>query len=202
MAYIKLHRHMLDWEWFSCAKTLSVFLYVLLKANNREGNWKGTKIQRGQLITSAGCISLATGLTIQNVRTCLERLVMTKEIEKISTNKFSLITVTQYDFYQCKDIYVTNKQQTTNIQLTTNKKDKKDKNKDNKIRDKPSLLEVKEFFNEKGYCQMVAAKAFDYYDAAGWIDSRNNPVNNWKQKMISVWMKPENLVNKPSVFVM
>ena len=56
----------------------------------------------------------------------------------------------------------------------------------------PSKGEVIKYFQEKGYSKQAGGKAFDYYHEAGWKDARGNKVNNWKQKMISVWFKPEN----------
>lgn len=58
----------------------------------------------------------------------------------------------------------------------------------------PSLQEVIQFFNEKGYTESLARRFFDSYsvtNAAGesWIDSHGNKVRNWKQKAIMVWMK-------------
>jgi len=56
----------------------------------------------------------------------------------------------------------------------------------------PSKEEVIDYFIEKGYRSDVGAKAFDYYDAGDWKDSRGKAVKCWKQKMIGVWFKPEN----------
>lgn len=56
----------------------------------------------------------------------------------------------------------------------------------------PSLQEVKDYFKEKGYSQTVAVTAFEYYSSNDWRDRNNRPVKSWKQKMISVWFKPEN----------
>ncbi len=56
----------------------------------------------------------------------------------------------------------------------------------------PEIIEVINFFSEKGYSEALAKKAFEYYDSATWVDSKGNQVLNWKQKMISVWLKPEN----------
>lgn len=58
----------------------------------------------------------------------------------------------------------------------------------------PSLEEVKKYFKEKGYKESVAIRAFDSYNENNWHDSHNNPVLNWKQKMINVWFKEENLI--------
>lgn len=60
----------------------------------------------------------------------------------------------------------------------------------------PTLDEVKEYFKEKGYSEEAAKRAFDYYEAGGWKDSTGKPVKSWKQKMIAVWFKPQNLQEK------
>lgn len=62
----------------------------------------------------------------------------------------------------------------------------------------PSIEDVKDFFREKGYSQDTAVKAFEYYSINQWKDGNGKPVKNWKQKMIAVWFKPENLSKKPS----
>lgn len=56
----------------------------------------------------------------------------------------------------------------------------------------PTLLEVINYFKEKGYSETAAKKAFDYYDSSNWIDGKGSKVKNWKQKMIGVWFKEEN----------
>ena len=56
----------------------------------------------------------------------------------------------------------------------------------------PQLFEVVDYFKENGYTEAAAIKAFNYYDVANWTDSKGNKVKNWKQKMQSVWFKPEN----------
>lgn len=60
----------------------------------------------------------------------------------------------------------------------------------------PTLDEVKEYFKEKGYKESAAIKAFNYYNEGDWIDGQGNVVRNWKQKMMSVWLKDENLIER------
>ena len=60
----------------------------------------------------------------------------------------------------------------------------------------PSMEEVKSFFKEKGYSEDAAKRAFDYYTAMEWKDSSGKPVKVWKGKMIAVWFKPENKIQK------
>lgn len=55
----------------------------------------------------------------------------------------------------------------------------------------PSLDEMRHYFDEKGYTQEAAEKAFNYYTELGWVDSKGNRVKNWKLKCINVWFKPE-----------
>jgi predicted transcriptional regulator len=63
----------------------------------------------------------------------------------------------------------------------------------------PTLEEVKAYFDEKGYKEEIAVKAWEYYEAANWEDGQGKKVKSWKQKMIGVWFKPENLKPKEKV---
>lgn len=129
-SYVKLHRKLLNWGWFNKPEILSVFIYCLIRANYEDGEFQGHTVLRGQFITSPDKIAQATGLTYQCVRTVLTKLISTNEINKQTTNKYTIITICNYDSYQCTEIETNkqtnkqtpNKQQTTNKQLTTSKK--------------------------------------------------------------------------------
>jgi hypothetical protein len=62
--FIKLHRQLLDWEWYSDNNTFRVFIHCLLKANYKDKNWKGIQIKRGQFVTSTSKLSTELGLSI------------------------------------------------------------------------------------------------------------------------------------------
>lgn len=64
---------------------------------------------------------------------------------------------------------------------------------------KPSLEDFKQYCLEKGYLPELAEKAFSYYDSADWKDSNGKQVKSWKQKLISVWFKPEMKIKDNSV---
>ena len=91
---------MLKWEWFTEPNTSHLFMYLLLSANYTTQKWQGNVIQRGQLLTKYSDIKDATGLSVHTIRTCLKRLEKTKEITIESTNKYTIITVCNYDSYQ------------------------------------------------------------------------------------------------------
>ena len=122
--WIKIHRKLLDWGWFTDPNTLSVFLFLLLKANIKDGEFLGHTIRRGECAASLPTISKGTGLTIQNVRTALKHLESTGEVTCTGYPKFSVFTVSNYDRYQLTNtepnIELTGNQQATNIELTGN----------------------------------------------------------------------------------
>lgn len=61
----------------------------------------------------------------------------------------------------------------------------------------PDLMQVIEYFVDNGYIAEVGKKAFNYYNAANWKDSKGKAIINWKQKMVGVWFKDENKIKKP-----
>lgn len=127
--FITLYRKIVDWEWYSDANVFRVFTHLILTANWEPRKWKGVPVKRGQKITSIQHMAEETGLTEQSVRTAIKKLKLTGEITTKATNRYTLVTLTNYDFYQDKENQLTNKttsnltneQQTTNKQLTTTK---------------------------------------------------------------------------------
>ena len=57
--FIVLHRKMLEWEWYSDPKTVTVWLYLLLKANWKPNRWRGIDIERGQTLETIAGIAKA-----------------------------------------------------------------------------------------------------------------------------------------------
>lgn len=124
--YIKIHRQMLEWEWWSDSNTTRLWLYLLLAANYEDKKWQGITIERGQLVTSLEHLSQQTGLSIQQVRTCIARLKTTNEITSKTTNKYSIITICKYVDYQVNEndeqqAEQQTMQQTNNKQITITK---------------------------------------------------------------------------------
>ena len=101
--WIKLHRSLLDWEWFADSNTFHVFVYLILKSCNRNHIWRNIPVSRGSLITSIKKISDETGVTEKSVRTALSRLKEGEQITIKTTNKFSHITICKYSIYQAKE---------------------------------------------------------------------------------------------------
>jgi len=137
--WIKLHRRFSKWEWYQDSAMKNIFIHLLTHANHKPGKWRGHKIGRGQLITGRKKLSQDTGLSEQNIRTCLSKLEKTGEINQQSNQQYTLITLCNYDTYQVdventnqqSNQQLTNNQPTTNQQLTTNKNNKELKNDNN-----------------------------------------------------------------------
>ena len=141
--WIKLHRALMDWEWYDDIITRGIFIHCLLRANHTDTNWRGIELKRGQFVTSLKHLAEENGISVQTLRTHLKRLKSTRELTIKSTNKNSVITVCKYESYQSEkseantqtntqtNKQVTSNQQATNIQLTTDKNDKNNKNVNN-----------------------------------------------------------------------
>lgn len=127
--FITIRRKIVDWEWYSDVNVFRLFIHLILTANWEPKKWKGVLIKRGQKITSIQHMAQETGLTEQSVRTAIKKLKSTGELTSKSTNKYTVVTLTNYDLYQEKKKQVTsettgeltNEEQTTNKQLTTTK---------------------------------------------------------------------------------
>ena len=107
--YIKLHRSILGWEWWGDANTTRVFLWLLLNAQWEDSRYRGVEIPKGSLIAGRKIIAEEFGISERNVRTSLNHLKSTNEITIKSTNKFSVITIVNWEKYQGFDSEVTNK---------------------------------------------------------------------------------------------
>lgn len=144
--WIKLHRKLLDWQWYDDTNIVRVFLHLLLKANFETRDWHDTSIECGQLVTSIKNLAAETHLSAMQIRRALTQLQKTKEITIETTNKYTMITICNYAKYQRFDSseqqtnnnQITNEQQTNNNQTTTTKEIKnikKEKNVGNIIAD-------------------------------------------------------------------
>ena len=180
--FITLHRKLIEWEWYTDTNTKVLFLHLLLTVNWEDKKWRGIEIKRGSIITSISHLSKQTNLSYQNVRTALNNLTLTNEVNRQSTNKYTLLTVVNYEKYQDKKIKLTNKQQSTNKQLTTTKQY-------NNIKSIyiPDFLEFKMYAISKSKNidnEMLKLK-YESWKVNGWKDGNNKPIKNWKSKLLN-----------------
>ena len=142
--WVKLNRKFLEWEWFDELETTKLFLFCLLKANYEDTKWKGEIIKRGSFITSIKKLSDELSLSERTIRTGLSRLLLTKEIRKKATSKYTMITICKYDTYQGEE----ESERQTNDKPTTNQR---------QTNDKPTTTtkEYKEYKKERKNCLQI-----------------------------------------------
>lgn len=98
--FIKLHRSILSWEWYSDEITVRVFLHLLLNANWEDSKFKGYDIPRGSLVTSYASIAKALNISVKNARTAINHLKTTGEVATKAASKFSIITIVNWEKFQ------------------------------------------------------------------------------------------------------
>lgn len=105
-----------EWQWFSKADTLQLFLYLLLHASEEDKYHCGIRLRRGQIITSISHLCEALESTPRKVRTSIERLTLSHDIDKQTTNKNTILTICNYDSYISvfSGVRQANDKQTTN----------------------------------------------------------------------------------------
>ena len=144
--WIKLHRQLLDWEWYDDINTSRLFIHLMLSANHKDNNWRGISIKRGSRLTSLDKLSSETNLSVSKIRTCLKKLISTNEIASKSHSQHTVFTMINYDEYQGDDKPVdkpvADESQTDDKRLATNKNVKNVKN-ENNDKESNSLVEEK-----------------------------------------------------------
>ena len=89
----------LHFDWLNEYQTRHLWIYLLLKANTEPVAFKSTVIDKGELMVTLSSLSTATGLTVSQVRTALEKLTDSNCIEVKTTNKYSIIKIVAYESY-------------------------------------------------------------------------------------------------------
>lgn len=207
--WVTLHRKLLQWEWFDKPEMVQLFIYLLLMAGHTERKYRGVVLQRGELVTSMPAIMKDTKLSEQQTRTCIKRLKSTGEITCKSTNKFTIITICNYDRYQSDffeangqtngqtNIQATDKQRTNNgHNITNNITTKQLNNNSNNSNNNSACVceerdKIFEIFFFKNFLapELEVQRFYDHYEASGWcrasgieIEDRLALARLWKQK--------------------
>ena len=199
--FIVIYRSMKTWEWYQDTNTKVVFLHLLLNANWESGNFKGHVIPRGSLVVGRKKLAKELGLSEQSIRTALDHLKSTNEITIKTTNKFSIVTIVNWEKYQDKDEEITNKtaneQPTINQQLTTieqynnitNKQIKEKSTKKESPQRKiipPQIEWVREYCKSRNN-NVDPDKFFDFYESKGWKVGKER-MKDW-EAAIRTWEK-------------
>lgn len=149
--WIKLHRKILDWEWYDDFNTWKLFIHLLLTVNYEDKRWRGKEIKRGERITSYPKLSEETKLTVRQIRTAMDKLRLTGEVTRLKATFYTHVRVNNYNQYQQDDrssvTTLTEERQKSDRPVTTTKERKEVK----KEKETDFLLPKKRPNPPKGY---------------------------------------------------
>ena len=188
--WIKIHRQILDWEWYSDTNSFRLFMHLILRANHKEKKFKGLILNAGSVVTSRDILAIEIGLSVQQIRTALNKLKSTNEITIKSNSQGTVIQIVNYSKYQVTTSESTNKQPINNHQTTTNNNVNKERN----IFIPPTFEQVSCYCEERKN-NVDASKFFNFYESKGWMVGKNK-MKDWKAS-VRTWEDKTKQVEEP-----
>jgi DNA replication protein DnaD len=133
--YVKLWRKSLDSGIMRNHKLWFFWCWCLMKATHKPikqvVGFNLVELEPGQFVFGLNQASIETGISVQTIRTILKNLKNTENLTLKSTNKYSIVTIINWNTYQ-DDSHQTNNQinnqLTSNQQATNNKQTQKHRN--------------------------------------------------------------------------
>ena len=100
--WVRLYRSFFDSAiWQGPASVVRVALYCLQRANYKPGVlFDGMVVRRGAFVTSRENLARESRVTVQQARGAISTLAKLGFLTSETTNRYTLITVTNYDTYQ------------------------------------------------------------------------------------------------------
>ena len=154
--WIKLYRNVTNWRLYENDFMFKFFVTLLANANVYEKKWNGTTIKRGQILTSISHLSRQFNKTPRQIRTALDNMEG-EEIEITTTNRFTIISIKNYESYQ--DICQ------TECQTECNENDKRNDKRNDKQNDKQRARQNDSLNNS-------------YYDSCEYDETKENAKND------------------------
>lgn len=203
MAYIKVDRKILEWEWYRNLNTCRLFFHFLLKANWKDGRFEGKDVPVGSFVSSISKLSEETGLTQREVRTAIDHLRSTGELTIKSYNKYSVFTVNNYSHYQDidkqSDKQPPNKRH-SNDKLTTTIEEKKEEKEGNTVNIVGQIVEhlnaaagTKYRTRSDSTKRAIHARLAEGYVISDFITVIDKKVTEWKGTEMEKYLRPQTL---------
>lgn len=155
--WIKLHRKLLVSNVFDNEKLLKVFIYCLLKAShdghNQQVGRQVVPLKLGQFVFGRKKAAAELNMKESTVRDYMNILKDDGVIDIKSTNKYSIVTIENWAFYQTSD--------DKNRQQTQHQIDTKSTSDEHQINTNKNVKNVE---NEKNISATAAEKKYGWYD--------------------------------------
>lgn len=206
--WIKLHRKIVDSLVFHNEKCLKIWLWCLCKAGYTKktivvGKQK-VLLKKGEFVMGGFTAEETLNIARTTIYYWLDFLKREGMVDIKKTNKYTVITILNWDEYQELDIKWTSNRH----QMDTNNKDNKDKKEDlvgkpQKSFIKPTSEEVTEYAKSINY-NLNGQTFVDFYDSKGWMIGKNK-MKDWKAA-IRTWKNKDQkfgniqtVANKPDI---
>jgi len=184
--WIRLDRAIQDNFLWQEPEALKLWLYLLMAASLTDKatafNGQMLTIKRGQLVFGLNAASARLNISIRRLRKYLNWFESDDMIDKQITNKFSIISITNYSQYQdtgkqpSSKSQATAKQTSTTIQVTSN----------NKQSIPPTVEEVRAYCDSRS--NGIDPEMFiAFYEARGWKIGKDR-MKSWKACVVT-WEK-------------
>lgn len=98
--YIRIHRSLLDWEWYGDEAVTVLFLHLLLTVNWKQGNFRGNSVPPGTVVTSLDKLADTFGWSRGKLRRTLAKLKQTGEATTKTANHWTAVTLINWAKYQ------------------------------------------------------------------------------------------------------
>jgi len=191
--WIKLHRSLIDWQWYEDPNALRLLIHVLVSVNYKDKKWKGILIKAGELVTSYDHLCEKLNISKQQVKTALKKLEDSGEITRHRSVHRLHISLVKWDKLQANqpddNPTGTRQEPDRNPTITPTKEVKNNKTKIN--------VEVKEgnippFSDFLKYALSRKPKInedllklkYESWVENGWKDGNDKKIKNWKSKLL------------------
>jgi len=98
--WVKLHRNIIDWEWFHDKNALMLLIYLNCRVNIIDKKWQGTTIKRGSIALSWETLSERINLSQKQCRTAMKKLEDSGEVTRIRAAKYQVVTLVKWEKMQ------------------------------------------------------------------------------------------------------
>ena len=98
--WIKLPRNFVNWRWYKETNMVHLYLYLVINANLQPEDFLDFRIKRGEIMISLSRLSQDTNLSVKALRTSLDKLKRTNEIDYRKLKHGRVIIVLNYDKFQ------------------------------------------------------------------------------------------------------
>lgn len=212
--WIKIYRSLADKGWANRPDYVAMWTHLLLMANHREKEyfWNGRTIhlQPGQFITGRKSLSKKTGINESKVERILKCFESEQQIEQRKTSTSRLISIRNWAEYQSSEQPFEqrmNNERTTDEQRVNTKQEYKEYKEYKEVvgqhqppPNHPTKIEFSEYCSKLNLPKAETERIWQYYQASlqpdsehpkVWRTKRGKPIANWRQHLVSVWLKDQ-----------